>query len=149
VDGPYGAFVPDDHPANKGYIFIGGGVGITPIMGILRTLADRGEKRKLLLFYGARDWDNFTFREEIEELKARLDLKVVYIVEKPHDGWQGESGFITADLLRKYMPTDLKRNNYEIFLCGPEVMLNAVEPLLTDDLKVSWDDIHLERFNLV
>jgi predicted ferric reductase len=149
VDGPYGAFVPDDHPANKGYIFIGGGVGITPLMGILRTLADRGEQRPLLLFYGNRDWEGATFREEIEELKSRLNLQVVYIIEKPPEGWQGESGFITADLLRKYMPSDLKRNNYEIFLCGPEPMLNAVEPLLEDDLGVSWDDIHLERFNLV
>jgi predicted ferric reductase len=149
VDGPYGAFVPDDHPAHKGYIFIGGGVGITPLMGILRTLADRGEQRPLLLFYGNRDWEGATFREEIEELKSRLNLQVVYIIEKPPEDWQGESGFITADLLRKYMPSDLKRNNYEIFLCGPEPMLNAVEPLLEDDLGVSWDDIHLERFNLV
>jgi predicted ferric reductase len=149
VDGPYGAFVPDDHPANKGYIFIGGGVGITPIMGILRTLADRGEQRSLLLFYGNRDWESATFREEIEDLKSRLNLEVVFIIEKPPEGWQGESGFITADLLNKYMPEDLKRNNYEIFLCGPEPMLNAVEPLLEKDLGVSWDDIHLERFNLV
>jgi NAD(P)H-flavin reductase len=73
----------------------------------------------------------------------------VYIIEKPPEGWQGESGFITADLLRRYMPSDLTRNNYEIFLCGPEPMLNAVEPLLEKDLGVSWDDIHLERFNLV
>jgi predicted ferric reductase len=149
IDGPYGAFVPDDHPAYKGYVFIAGGVGITPIMGILRTLADRGEQKPLLLFYGNRDWEGVTFREELEELKQRLNLEVVYIIEKPDEGWEGESGFITADLLRKYMPTDLKRNNYEIFLCGPEPMLNAVEPLLEDDLGVSWDDIHLERFNLV
>jgi predicted ferric reductase len=149
VDGPYGAFVPDDHPAYLGYIFIAGGVGITPVVGILRTLADRGEKKPLLLFYGNKDWEGTTFREELAELQKRLDLEVVYIIEKPEEDWKGESGFITADLLRKYMPKDLKRNNYEIFLCGPEPMLNAVEPLLEDDLDVSWDDIHLERFNLV
>lgn len=149
VDGPYGAFVPDDHPARKGYIFIAGGVGITPVIGILRTLADRGDQRRLLLFYGSHDWEAVTFREEIEDLKGRLNLEVIYILEKPSEDWQGEKGFITAGLLRRYMPTDLTRDQYEIFLCGPEPMLNAVETILEKDLRISWDDIHLERFNLV
>ncbi len=50
LDGPYGAFSIDRHPYSD-YIFIAGGIGIAPIMCMLRTLADRGDERALLLFY--------------------------------------------------------------------------------------------------
>jgi predicted ferric reductase len=149
VDGPYGAFVPDDHPAYLGYIFIAGGVGITPVVGILRTLADRGEKKPLLLFYGNKDWEGTTFREELEELQKRLDLEVVYIIEKPEKIGKANRDLspriCCASICRKISSETIMKSFYAV----PEPMLNAVEPLLEDDLDVSWDDIHLERFNLV
>jgi predicted ferric reductase len=88
VDGPYGAFTIDRHPA-PGYVFIAGGIGIAPLMGMLRALADRGDQRPILLFYAYRRWERLTFREEIETLRSRLDLRVVYVLGEPPDGWQG------------------------------------------------------------
>jgi predicted ferric reductase len=43
LDGPYGQFTIDG-VRSTGFVFIAGGVGITPMMSILRTLADRGDK---------------------------------------------------------------------------------------------------------
>lgn len=54
LDGPYGAFSTDRHARAPGYVFIAGGVGIVPIMSMLRTLAGRGDRRPLVLFYGNR-----------------------------------------------------------------------------------------------
>ena len=39
------------------HVLVAGGVGITPMMSIIRTLADRGDKRPVILFYGSKDWD--------------------------------------------------------------------------------------------
>ena len=54
LDGPYGAFTADSAPADM-LVLIAGGVGITPMMSIVRTFADNGDKRPVLLFYGSRN----------------------------------------------------------------------------------------------
>ena len=98
LDGPYGAFTIGN-PADM-HVLIAGGVGITPMMSMIRTLADQGDKRPVILLYGSKDWDSITFREELEELEARLDLTVVHVLENPPAGWTGERGFINAEVFK-------------------------------------------------
>lgn len=52
LDGPYGVFTVDRYPQAMGFVFIAGGIGMAPIMSMLRTLADRNEQRSLLLICG-------------------------------------------------------------------------------------------------
>ncbi|HTZ52652.1 MAG TPA: ferric reductase-like transmembrane domain-containing protein [Spirochaetia bacterium] len=148
VDGPFGAFSCDRHPHAEGFLFVAGGIGVTPIMSMLRTLADRGDRRPLVLLYANRTWEAVTFREEIEGLGARLNLRVVHVLEKPPDGWTGARGFVTEDLIRSQLPAARRPNEWEVFLCGPPPMMDAVERSL-GRLGVSPGDIHSERFNLV
>jgi predicted ferric reductase len=148
LDGPFGAFSVDRHPHAQGFVFIAGGVGITPIMSMLRSLADRGETRPLLLIYANKDWENVIYREELEQLSQRLDLQVVHVLEKAPEGWQGEVGFVNRDILERHLPANLPRNSQEIFICGPEPMMNAVEKQLVE-MGVWVGDFHSERFNLV
>lgn len=146
LDGPYGAFTIDRHPEETGFVFVAGGVGITPLISMLRTMADRHDGRPVLLVYASKNWDAVTFREEIDRLSERLDLKVVHVLDKAPEGWAGESGFITPELLSRHLPDD--RRSREYFLCGPPPMMNAVERSLLD-IGVQLEDIHMERFNLV
>jgi predicted ferric reductase len=148
LDGPFGAFSVDRHPHAPQFAFIAGGVGITPIMSMLRTLADRGDRRPLLLLFANRDWENVIFREELEALRARLNLTLVHVLEKPPAGWAGEIGFVSRDLLDRYLPGEKARNSIEIFICGPPKMMNAVESALVK-IGVPLGDFHSERFNLV
>ena len=148
VDGPFGHFSLDRHVHAEQYVFIAGGVGITPIMSMLRTLAERGEQRPLILFYSNRDWENVIFREEIEHLKGALNLEVVHVLEKPPAGWDGERGYISQAILEKFMPEVKQKNTLEVFICGPQPMLKAVEQALVN-LRVPFGDFHSERFDLV
>lgn len=148
LDGPFGAFSVDRHPHARGYVFVAGGIGITPMMSMLRTLADRGEKRPLLLIYANNTWEAVTFRQELEELEQRLDLEVVHVLLDPPDGWEGEQGFVTSDLLARYLPAERSRNSHEFFICGPKPMMDAVEESLIE-LGVALGDFHSERFDLV
>lgn len=148
LDGPFGAFSIDHQPHAQGYIFIAGGVGITPVMSMLRTLADRNDTRPLLLFFANKDWESVIFRQEIEQLQNRLDLTLVHVLEKPPAGWTGESGYLNRRILETHLPKDWKPNVWEVFICGPEPMMNAAEKHLLD-LGVWVGDIHSERFNLV
>ncbi|MCX7976546.1 MAG: ferric reductase-like transmembrane domain-containing protein [Bellilinea sp.] len=148
VDGPYGAFSIDRHPHAKGFVFIAGGVGITPMVSMLQTLAQRNDQRPLLLIYGGKDLESLTLYDEIEALKERLNLTVVYVLENPPDGWQGETGFITRDILERWLTSERKKDQIEIFICGPVPMMNAVESALAG-MGFFAGDVHSERFDLV
>lgn len=145
IDGPYGTFSIDRHVA-QGYVFIAGGVGVTPVMSILRTMADRNDKRPILLIYASKTWEDTTFREEIGELKQHLKLKVVHVLENPHEGWDGESGWITAELMARYLPEN--RMNIEYFICGPGPMQKAVRVAM-DRLGLPMENVQSESFNFV
>lgn len=145
VDAPYGAFTIDRHPA-PGYVFIAGGIGIAPIMSMLRSLAARGDRRPLLLFYAYRRWERMTFREAIQALQSRLTLTVVFVLEEPPDQWDGERGWITPELLDRHLPED--RLVRHVFVCGPEAMTQALERYLRD-LGVPMSHVHSELFELV
>src|SRR5690606_35126871 len=97
VDGPYGSCSVDllPEPAS-GTAMIAAGVGITPALSMLRTLADRRDPRPLLLLRSARDPSELLFRDELAALAQRLDLTVVEVVRKPPPGWLDASGDIGA-----------------------------------------------------
>jgi predicted ferric reductase len=145
VDGPYGAFSLDRYPAPR-YVFLAGGIGIAPMMSMLRALADRQDRRPLLLVYGYRTWDRVTMREDLDALQATLDLRVVYVLQEPPDGWTGETGLLTSDMLARHLPK--RRADAEYFVCGPNPMIAAVERAL-DGLGVPIARVHSEVFDLV
>lgn len=144
LDGPYGAFTIGN-PADM-HVLIAGGVGITPMMSMIRTLADRGDARPVILLYGSKDWDSITFREEMEALQGRLDLKVVHVLANPPADWSGESGFISAELLRRHLPAPFDAHEY--FICGPGPMMDAIEKTL-GGLGVPISKYHSERYSFV
>jgi len=145
IDGPYGSFSPDRRRDVDQDVLIAGGAGISPMMSILRSMADRGETRPVLLFYGSQDWEGASFREELAALREKLNLRVVHVVERPPEGWEGESGYVTAEMLARYLPSGGAR--FRVYICGPTGMLNAVERAL-ESLGVPPTMIHMERFDL-
>jgi len=144
LDGPYGAFTIGN-PADM-HVLIAGGIGITPMMSMIRTLADRGDKRPLILLYGSKDWESVTFREELEAIKSRLDLRVVHVLSDPPADWQGERGRITAEVFRRHLPPPFA--DHEYFICGPNVMMDAIEVAL-GEMKVPLAKYHSERYSFV
>ena len=144
VDGPHGAF-SIDQDEGPGFGLIAGGVGIAGLISMLRTMADRGDARPVLLFYGNRDWDGVTFRDELEELAARPNVTVVHVLEQPPDDWEGETGYVTADVLERHLPGGFRR--FQFFICGPDLMMDATEAALIG-LGVPAERVHTERFDM-
>jgi predicted ferric reductase len=147
LDGPHGALSIDQHPA-AAYVMIAGGIGIAPMMSMLRTMADRQDQRPVRLLYGNRAWDSVAFREELESLRGRLRLEVVHVLKEPPppDAWKGETGVFTTDLLKRCLPRD--RLTRVIFVCGPNAMIDAVDASLRE-IGVPDAVIVAERFELV
>jgi predicted ferric reductase len=144
LDGPYGAFTIGN-PADM-HVLIAGGIGVTPMMSMIRTLADRGDKRPVILLYGSKDWDSITFRDELEALKQRLKLTVIHVLANAPAGWTGEQGFINAELFKRHLPPPYARHEY--FICGPNVMMDAIEKALAE-MNVPMSKYHSERYSFV
>ncbi len=145
VEGPYGTFVPD--PENpSGAVLIAGGIGVTPIMSILRSLRDQGDTRPLWLLYANKTWEDATFRDELAELEQCLDLDVIHVISDPEPEWKGERGKIDEALVKRRLPRDDGRRQY--FICGPEPLMNAAEKALIAQ-GVAPTHIFSDRFDIV
>lgn len=145
LDGPYGAFTYERDEGSR-LVFLVGGIGITPVLSMLRTLADRGDTRPCLLLYGSESWDEITYREELTDLEQRMNLTVVHVLEDPAEDWHGESGFIDEDLLTRHLGERPPPAQY--LLCGPPPMIEQVEGLIVAH-GVPPDSIDHEFFDLV
>jgi len=144
VEGPYGAFSLS--PEAAGGVYVVGGIGITPVMSILRTLRDQGDRRPHLLIYGESEPDEITFREELEQLTSELDLRVVHVLTDPPAEWKGERGLVDQDIMERHLAPSLAAD-VEYFVCGPEPMMDGVETYLIDR-GVTLRMLNSERFNI-
>ncbi len=144
MEGPYGAFTLNPEPREA--FFVIGGIGITPVISMLRTLKDRNDNRKMTLIYGNPDTESIAFREELKELEQKLNFNVVHVVENPPDDWTGYEGFITEEILKTYIPEDVTGTDF--YVCGPEPMMDMAEMTLRD-WQVPVFKLKSERFNIV
>jgi predicted ferric reductase len=147
LDAPYGIFSIDRHLKAPGFAGIVGGIGITPLLSTVRSMAARGDRRPVWLFYGNTGWEEVAYREELEALRGRLDLRLVHVLDEPPEGWEGERGHITRDLLERHLPAGL-RGRLHYFLCGPTPMTAAADAALRA-LGVPARQVHTEIFELV
>lgn len=142
IEGPYGRFSFLNTPANA-LLFIAGGVGITPIMSMIRYMRDTNDKRQVLLIYANRTAEDIIFKEELDNLPG--NSKVIHILSQSNENWQGLKGHITKDLIEESAGDILA--TADIFLCGPPIMMQKMVNILKE-LKVSSAKIHYERFTI-
>lgn len=142
VEGPYGrfSFVHYDAPA---LLFIAGGVGVTPIMSMLRHLRDTGDGRQAILIYGNRTERDIIFRDELADLPD--NVKIVHVLSEPDGDWDGPRGYVTRDIIEEAGGTMLA--DAHVYLCGPPPMMDTVVEAL-GDLGVEGRRIHYERFTI-
>ncbi len=107
------------------YVMVAGGIGITPLLPMIRVLDARGAAWSLL--YGGRHRASMGFLSELETYGERVTIC-------PQD----ESGLLDLDSL-----LGTSRRGALVYCCGPEPLLQAVEGRL-----VAWPprSLHLERF---
>jgi ferredoxin-NADP reductase len=126
VDGPLGPFI---YNTCGGYVLIAGGVGITPMVSILRDRDGRSECQEVTLFYSSRTKNRLAYYDELREIDSRnSNLKTVFTLTRENPpGWEYETGHIDAELLKKYL-TDLEKKRY--FVCGPARMVDSFREIL-------------------
>ncbi|MFV0276611.1 MAG: 1,2-phenylacetyl-CoA epoxidase subunit PaaE [Parahaliea sp.] len=146
---PQGSFfVPLDPQAQRNYLFIASGSGITPVVSNIRSILETEPQSRVTLLYGNQRSNTIMFRETLSFLKNRHLTRFhwVNILSREDQGCDILNGRLNnrkgADLNRQLI--DLKVFD-EYFICGPESMISEVSRGLRG-VGVAEEHIHYELF---
>lgn len=143
--------------SSKPTVFLIGGIGITPVFSMLKNAAYEKLPHQLFLFYSNKRPEDAAFLKELQNLeKENKNFKLIATMTAPTQGrspdqsvgnnskmsWQGETGFITAEMIKKYIG-DLNSPIY--YMSGPPAMVKAMRELLKK-ISVSDGNINFEEF---
>ena len=119
VHGPFGRFSYLLHSVERDLVFLAGGIGITPLMSMLRHMHDTEDSRTVTLFYANRREEDILFREELKDMATgeHPRLMVVNVLSRPGSDWRGETGRVDGERIRRYCGPDLREKTY--YVCGP------------------------------
>lgn len=126
-------FLTEEMMQEKSLTFIAGGIGLTPILSMIRSLDKT--KTAVKLFYSVSNEEDILFKDEL------APFSVFTVTKNANPSWTGETQRINIELLKKYR-ADLKSH---FFICGPKGMLN----ILSTDLKIHGvpsSHIHFEKW---
>lgn len=147
VHGPFGRFSHVLLPEEKRLVFIAGGIGITPIMGMLRSMRQAGQWRPSTLLYANKNEKDIVFKNELDTLALELPgLKVVHVLSKPGEGWTGETGRIDAEMIKRHATPFTPDTGW--YLCGPEGLTGSAMKSLSA-MGVCACRIHREIFRFL
>jgi ferredoxin-NADP reductase/DMSO/TMAO reductase YedYZ heme-binding membrane subunit len=143
VSAPAGKFVFAGSEAQR-VVLIAGGVGITPMMSVVRSLTDRCWTGEMYLLFSVRRRADIIFERELEYLKARFpNLHVlVTLTNDPEAAWDGARGQISREMIERFVPG---LRGGPVLLCGPDAMMTAMREVLVE-IGVPDAEIHQEAF---
>ena len=142
ANGPYGRFYFDE-TLHKTVALIAAGSGITPMISMVRYIADRKLATHARLLYCVRTDADIIFQNELARLAESLpNFNYEVCLSRPDPNWKGQTGRLSEKFVSQQV-SDLDTTTF--FLCGPKgFMENAREILMT--LGVSHDRILQESF---
>ncbi|MFN3760269.1 MAG: 2Fe-2S iron-sulfur cluster-binding protein [Algoriphagus aquaeductus] len=147
---PMGNFTTEFHSKNRRHFFlIAGGSGITPIMGILKSVLVNEPQSIITLIYCSRNEEQIIFNKQLELLQlANPDrLTVIHNLSQPSENWKGLKGRLSPIVLKELFAKAEYEPRYEeiYFMCGPEGIMETTQQVL-DELGVERERIHRESF---
>jgi Na+-transporting NADH:ubiquinone oxidoreductase subunit F len=132
VSGPYGEFFIKD--TDREMIYIGGGAGMAPMRSHLFHLFKTAQTgRKVNFFYGARSLREMFYDEEFKAIAEKFpnfSYTVALSEPMPEDNWTGPMGFIHQVVQDTYLEKHEDPSEIEYYLCGPPMMIDAVNKML-------------------
>lgn len=125
--GPVGRFnYATNHVKEIG--IVAGGSGITPILQVLSEIITTPEDlTRVSLIYANETENDILLKEELDTFNEKYPyFDVHYVLNKPKDDWKGEVGYVTKDLVERYLPKP--SDDSRILVCGPP----GLKTLVTD-----------------
>jgi len=148
VTAPYGRFSPLLYKSDKTVVLIAGGVGITPMLSILRYFYKNDKNRKVMLFWGVNSKGELIYQDEFADFQREMKtFSFIPVIAREAD-YEGEKGYISHELLERIMnDSGCAMYDAQYYICGPSVMQTLVIKGLRSQ-GISSKHIHFESFSL-
>jgi predicted ferric reductase len=144
-DGPYGLFGHLPISKQTEIIMIAGGIGITPMLSMLRYMAESDNQRKITLLWSNQTPDHIVLPDAFEKLAAQLKgLHIVHVMTRA-SGYSGERGRLDRSKLKRFLSGCSR--SAAVMICGPDHMMQDVRLHLVS-LGFQRRMIFMERFIL-
>ncbi|AKS41038.1 CDP-6-deoxy-delta-3,4-glucoseen reductase [Wenzhouxiangella marina] len=136
LEGPLGTFFVRKN-SERPMIMMGGGTGFAPLKSMIEELIESGDERPLTLFWGVAHESDLYAQRLIEQWKRiHPSFRFVPVLNDPHEGWGGETGFVHEAVLRDR--ADLSA--HDVYMSGPPAMVHAARNAF---LKAGVAETHL------
>jgi len=141
-EGPYGRFTLDD--SKDSIVMIAGGVGISPFLGMIRSIRDSFYKKNIILFYSVKSKKDFVSLDELEDAQKQGWFTLVPILTSKDENelkdWEGEKSRIDKDMILKHVKNPAEKT---FLICGIPQMVADVMKIISE-IGVSKQDIRFE-----
>lgn len=105
---------------------IAGGTGLTPMLQVADAiLRNADDKTEVSFVFANIAEEDILLRKQIDERAAKhKNFKVHYVLEKPPKDWEGSVGYVSKEVIQKYIPAPSDDNL--VMVCGPPPMMKAI-----------------------
>ena len=143
IAGPLGSFILDENEKEP-HVFLSGGMGITPFYSMMKYAFAKQVSIPLHLFASFSSADTVIYASELADFaKHSQYLQSIITVSENTQGWNGEKGRITPDLIKRSLVPTGKEIYY---ICGPTTMVDQMRGML-DESGVSEENIRTENYS--
>ncbi|HEY4327616.1 MAG TPA: FAD-dependent oxidoreductase [Mucilaginibacter sp.] len=146
LDAPYGSFTLQNNTKIPA-VFLSGGIGITPVRSIILQATHDKTAHRIFLFYANKTPEDAAFMDELHDAEKRNPnftfVPCMTDKEKLNKDWNGETGFFTKEMLKKYIK-DLMLPIY--YIAGPASMVTSIRKMLNES-GLDDDNIRTEEFS--
>lgn len=145
VSAPAGDFVLDTEK-NTPLVLLSGGVGLTPMMSMLKTVVEVQPERKVTFVHAAANGNVHALRDEVEEVANLDNVNSFFFYDSPTEEDRKNNhfdveGFVTRDWLKE----NITIKDADFYFCGPVPFMKAINRSLKE-LGVNEERIHFEFF---
>jgi Na+-transporting NADH:ubiquinone oxidoreductase subunit F len=148
ISGPFGEFHIKEK-LNREMVYIGGGAGMAPLRShIFHLFHTLKTGRKVSYWYGARSKREIFYEEDFRAIEREFPnfrFEIALSEPLPEDNWKGYVGFIHNVVQKNYLEQHADPDEIEYYLCGPPLMLSAVQNML-DNLGVPSENVAFDDF---
>ncbi len=142
---PAGFFVrKGDHPS----LFVATGTGLTPLYSMMLDAIHQGHQSPMVLLIGVRREEDRLYAQELQALAAAHSHVQVFYTLSQSRSEEGLRGYVQAHVPRLHAELSARANDKaHVYICGLEKMVTAVRAVCKENLGLTREHIHSERYD--
>lgn len=148
IDGPYGKFSYTNYENERDTVFFAGGVGITPVLSMIKHMSEENRERRVTLVWGVRTAADIIQKEEIERIEKEMPNFRCIPVVSADGNWKGKKGNLDRSMIEGILAeAQIENPHTGFYVCGPPPMIESVNKNL-QQIGIPKSKIHYELFAL-